>query len=245
MCLYATLQVSIKVSRMSPSKQCASDHLPTWLLKECASTVAPFITRKLNMSLTGGDFPSPWKHTIVTALLKKAGLDDSIVSSYRPVSNLPHLSKILERIVHHQVISHLEEFKLVPDFQSASRHGHSTEMAVLKVYSDLIDAISNGKFALLSLLDLTAPFDTVDHNILLHRLEITFGFRGVPLQRMRSYLDGRTQSIRLGGKSTTPRPAVYGVPQGSVLGPLLFTLYTADIGKVIKPIWSDSSQLCR
>ena len=77
----------------------------------------------------------------MTPLLKKAGLDDSIVSSYRPVSNLPHLSNILERIVHHQVISHVEEFKLLPDFQSAYRCGHSTETAVLKVFSDLIDAI--------------------------------------------------------------------------------------------------------
>ena len=128
----------------------------------------------------------------------------------------------------------LEELKLLPDFQSAYRRGHSTETAVLKVYSDLIDAISNGKFALLSLLDLTAAFATVDHNILLHRLEITFGFRGVPLQRMRSYLDGRTQSILLGGISTSPRPPVYGVPLGSVSGPLLFTLYTTDIGKVIQ-----------
>ena len=99
------------------------------------------------MSLTGGDFPSPWKHAIVTHLLKKAGLDDSIVSSYRPLSNLPHLSKILERIVHHQMISHLEEFKLLPDFQSAYRRSHSTETAVLKVFSNLIDVISKGKFA--------------------------------------------------------------------------------------------------
>ena len=74
----------------------------------------------------------------------------------------------------------------------------------------------------------------VDHNILLHRLEITFSFRGVLLQWMRSYLDRRTQSILLGGKSTAPRPAVYGVSQVSVLGPLLFTLYMADIGKVIQ-----------
>ena len=172
----------IRAIRISPLKQCASDPLPTWLLKECASTVAPFITRILNMSLTGGDFPSPWKHAIVTPLLKKAGLDDSIVSSYRPVSNLSHLSKIRERIVHHHVISHLEEFKLLPDFQSAYRHGHSTETAALKVYTDLINAISNGNFALLSLLDLTTAFDTVDHNILLHRLEITFSFCGIPLQ---------------------------------------------------------------
>ena len=154
------------------------------------------------MSLTGGAFPLPWKHALVTPLLKKAGLDDFIVSSYRSVSNLPHLSKILERIVHRQAISYLEEFKLLPDFLSAYRRGHSTETAVLNVYSDLIGAISTEKFTLLSLLDLTAAFDTVDHKILLHRLEITFDFRGVPLQWMCSYLDGRTQSI-LVGKSTS------------------------------------------
>ena len=92
--------------------------------------------RILNLSLTGGDFPSPWKHAILIPLLKMAGLDDSIVSSYRPVSNLPHLSKILEMIVHRQMISLLEEFKLLPDLQSAYRRGRSTETAVLKVYSD-------------------------------------------------------------------------------------------------------------
>ena len=95
------------------------------------------------------------------------------------------------------VISHLEELKLFPDFQSAYRRGHSTETAV----SDLIDAISNGKFDLLSLLDLTAAFDMVDHNILLHRLQTTFGFHGIPFQWMRSYLDGWTRSVLLGGNS--------------------------------------------
>ena len=87
------------------------------------------------------------------------------------------------------MISHLEEFKLLPDFQSAYRRGHSIETAVLKVYSDLINAISNEKFALLSLLHLTGAFDTIDYNILLYRLEITFGFRCVSFQWMRSYLD--------------------------------------------------------
>ena len=148
----------------------------------------------------------------MTSLLKKAGLDDSIVSSYRRVANCPHLSKILERIVHLQVISHLEEFKLLPVFQSAFRCNYSTEMAVLKVYSDKTNSILNGKFALLSLSDLTAAFDMVNHNILLHCLETTFGFRGVPLQWMRSYLDDRTQCILLGGKWTVPWPTVYGIP---------------------------------
>ena len=98
---------------------------------------------------------------------------------------------------------------------------------------DLIDSISNGSLALLCLLDLTAAFDTVDHHILLRRLDITFDFRGSILSWLESYLDGCTQSVLLNGQSTVPLSVVCGVPQGSVLGPLLFTLYTIDIGRII------------
>ena len=139
-----------------------------------------------HLQIVAGDFPAPWKYAIVTPLLKKAGMDDSNVSSYKPVSNLPHLSKILERIVRRQLVGHLEEFKLLPDVQWAYRRGHSTETAVLTFYSYFIDAISNGKLALLSLLDLTAAFNTVDHAILLRCLETTFGFHGTTLKWLSS-----------------------------------------------------------
>ena len=101
---------------------------------------------------------------------------------------------------------------------------------------------------MLSLLDLTPAFDTVDRAILLRRLDTTFGFRGTTLKWLLSYLDGRTQSVHLNGQSTDPRRVVFVVPQGSVLGPLLFTLYTADIGKVIRKydlshhIYADNNQ---
>ena len=121
--------------RKSPSKQFLSDQFPTWLLKECANTVAPYLANSFNLSLVGGHFPSHWKHAIVTPPLKKAGLDDSNVSSYRPVSNLPHVSKILEEIVNRQLITHLDLNKLLPVVQSADSGGDSTETAVLKVYS--------------------------------------------------------------------------------------------------------------
>ena len=110
---------------------------------------------------------------------------------------------------------------------------HSTETAVLKVFSDIVDAIEKGEFALLTLLDLSAAFDTVDHEILLKRLSTTFGINSVALQWFRSYMADRTQSVHLGSDFTSPRPVTCGVPQGSVLGPILFSLYTADIGKLI------------
>ena len=107
-------------------------------------------------------------------------------------------------------------------------HGHSNETAVPEVNSVLIDAVSDGKITL-SLWDLTATLGTIEHNILLRRLETAFRFRGVSLQRTRSYLDRRTQSVLLKRKSTAP--ALYGIHQGFVLRSLLFTLYTANIDK--------------
>ena len=118
--------------------------------------------------------------------------------------NLSHLSKILERIVHRLLIGHLEEFKLLPDVQLAYCRGNSTETAVLKVYSDFINTILNGKLALLSLLDLTAAFDTVNHAILLQHLDMTICFRGTTLKWLSSYLEIRTQSVHLNGQSTDP-----------------------------------------
>ena len=132
----------------------------------CITELAPYITRTLNISLSLGCFPSSWKHAIVSPSLKKVGLDDSIPANYRLVSNLPFLSKVLERIVHRQTTAYLLQHQLLPEFQSAFRRGHSTETAVLKVFSDIIDSLEKGNFALLCLLDLSAAFDTVDHEII-------------------------------------------------------------------------------
>ena len=151
--------------KAAPSKQCLLDPLPKWLLKDCASLLAPYITVIINSTLTVGSFPIPWKHAIVSHLLKKAGLDVSLPTNYRPISNLSFLSKLLERVICKQTTDYLIEHKLL-EIQSAYRRGHSTETAVLKVFSDIIDAIKKGQLSLLSLLDLSAAFDTVDHSIM-------------------------------------------------------------------------------
>ena len=111
------------------------------------------------------------------------------------MSNVTFLSKVLERVVHRQMSSYLIVNKLMPDFQSAYRPGHYTETAVLKVFSDIIDAIDKGQLALLSLFDLSASFDTVDHHILRQRLQRSFGVDGIAIQWFDSYLTERTQSV--------------------------------------------------
>ena len=132
------------------------------------------------------------EHATISPLIKKSGLDDAIPSSYRPVSNLPFLSKVLERVIHRQNIAYLDKNNLLPDIQSAYRRGHSTETALLKVFSDLIDAMDSGRLVLLSLLDLSATFDTLDHDILRQRMSASFGITGKSLQWYDSYLKDRT-----------------------------------------------------
>jgi hypothetical protein len=122
----------------------------------------------------------------------------------------------------------------LPSTQSAYRKFHSTETALLKVFSDLCHAIDDGNTCLLGLLDLSAAFDTVDHNILLTRLDLSFGVKGSVLQWFSSYLSDRTQTVQVAGCSSTKSPLKCGVPQGSILGPLLFIIYTSPVTDIVR-----------
>ena len=176
--------------------------------------IAPFITRLVNQSLSAGSVPSTFKLAVITPLLKKAGMDDSDTRSYRPISNLSVLSKILERVVAKQMVSYLNDNSLMPEVQSAYRTHHSTETALAKVLSDILMAIDSGNIALLSLLDLSAAFDTVDHEILLRRLNQSFGLTSTVLSWLTSYLSDRKQCVRHSGSTSCATPLTCGVPQG-------------------------------
>ena len=225
-------EVEDVIRKMNPST-CALDPFPSALLKANISAISPFITKIINHSLLAGYIPSALKTAVIRPLLKKSTLDPENLSNYRPISNLPFLSKILEKIVAAQLHNHLTHNSLFEKFQSGFRHGHSTETALVRVTNDLLMAADSGSPSLLILLDLTAAFDTVDHNILLHRLQHTIGLSDNVLNWFTSYLTDRTEHVALGKARSLTHKVICGVPQGSVLGPTLFTLYLLPLGRVI------------
>ena len=170
----------------------------------------------------------------VRPLLKKAGMDKENLRSYRPISNLSYISKLLERVVAVRLDKHIISNNMYGNTQSAYRKHHSTETALLKVTSDILSAIDAGSSCLLVLLDLSAAFDTLDHTILLRRLETHFGVTGHALQWFVSYLSHRSQRVIVGDDVSSVHRLEYGVPQGSVLGPILYSMYTAPLSDIIR-----------
>uniref|UniRef100_A0A4W3JFX6 Reverse transcriptase domain-containing protein n=1 Tax=Callorhinchus milii TaxID=7868 RepID=A0A4W3JFX6_CALMI len=228
---------------------CSLDPIPTPLLISQHHLLAPHITDIINLSLSCGSVPIPLKTATITPTLKKPSLDASQLSSYRPISNLPFLSKVLERVVASQLRSFLSTHSLFEHLQSGFRAAHSTETALVKVTNDILTICNQGSLCLLVLLDLSAAFNTVDHTILLHRLSSHLNLQGPVLESFRLYLSHRLHYVSTKGFSSTPRTVSCGVPQGSVLGSLFFTLYMLPLGDIIRRhgvnfhMYADDTQL--
>lgn len=222
-----------KIISSAPSKSCTLDPLPTSLLKKSIGVLLPCITSLVNWSLQTGTFPSQFKVALVTPLLKKPDLDHEVLKNYRPISNLPFLGKALERIVSMQLNQHLVTNELCSIFQSAYKVNHSTETALLRVTNDINLALDSHNDVVLVMLDLSSAFDTIDYNILIDRLQSRYGITGTALEWITSYLTNRSQSTVINHCQSDPSLLEYGVPQGSVLGPLLFSLYVAPIEDII------------
>ena len=177
-----------------------------------------------------GEFPTSLKKSI----LKKLDLDSEIYQNYRPLANISFMSKVIEKSVAIQTYSYLNNNALFPSLQSAYRAHHSSETALLRVTNDILKALDSRNDVILILLDHSAAFDTLDHNILLSRLHLYFGFKGIVLNWFTYLLPSRSYTrVNIAGSSSSPRNLHYGVPQGSILGPLLFTLYIAPLQDVI------------
>ncbi|PIK38386.1 putative RNA-directed DNA polymerase from mobile element jockey-like [Apostichopus japonicus] len=218
----------------SSNTSCEMDPIPTWLLKDCLEPLLPIITSLINISLRNGEVPDNFKYAHIRPHLKKATLDQNILENYRPVSNLSFLSKVLEKVVARRLDQYMDDNELQEKYQSAYTKLHSTETALIKVHSDIMHNIDDGKAVALVLLDLSAAFDTIDHSILLNRLRNVYGITGNALKWMTSYLQNRRQSVIIDNIKSAPLLLKYGVPQGSVLGPKLYTMYTKPLGDLIR-----------
>ena len=233
----------------SSNSSCLLDPEPTWLLKQHLEIHLPALTEIVNSSLRYGIFPTNAHTAMVSPLLKKPSLCKDDLKNYRPVSNLHFSAKIIEKCAAKQFVEHLTSHQLMDPLQSAYRAFHSTETALIKVQTGIMTDIDSKHVVLQTLLDLSAAFDTVDHDILINRLENRFALDGTVLQWFASYLRGWKSQVNVAGHLSDPLISEFGVPQGSVMGPLLFTAYIRPIGDIaIKygvkyHIYADDTQL--
>ena len=238
-----------QIIRSSKPKSCDLDPIPTSLLKACSVELAPVICRIVNLSLETASFPETYKYAIVKPLLKKPTLDTEL-KNYRPVSNLPFVGKLIEEVVSQQINAHLVNNRLLEPLQSTYKARHSSETALIAVFSDILCELDKPDTAvLLSLLDMSAAFDTVNHSILLKRLEHTFGVTDKVLAWFQSYLMDRKLSIVIGSARSDPITLDCSLPQGSKIGPRSYSEYTQPLGNLLRVLtilyhfYADDSQL--
>ena len=202
------------------------DGINTKILKTACETLLPVLVHIFNQSLATGIVPTELKVAKVIPIFKKG--DPELTINYRPISVLPSISKILEKLMHSRLFSFLNKFNILYDNQFGFRSNHNTTYAVAYLTSEIIKAYEKGDATLGVFVDLQKAFDTIDHDILLDKLEY-YGIRGIALRWFRSYLQERVQRVTYGGVNSRPGMVACGVPQGSILGPLLFNLYINDI----------------
>ena len=210
-------------------------------------TLSPFSYQShlANLSFTQATFPSKFKLALISPLLKKHGLPKSDLANFRPISNLNTIGKIFERLALIRFFPHISKSPSFSPLQSAYRKFHSTETALLKITNDIMETIDSGKITILTALDMSAAFDTLDHVTLLHRLQHTFGFNlsGYVISWIRSYLTDRSSFVKSDSSSSPSTTILTGVPQGSVLGPLLFVLFILPIANVINSDQSNQNNI--
>ena len=224
------LEVLNLVRELNVCKSSAIDQISTKVMKEAFFSQITRLVRLFNLSLRDGSIPDSWKCALIVPLHKGGNVKD--VNNYRPVSLLPIQGKVIEKIVHNRLISHLEEHDILDSRQGGFRKNHSTTDTSVNFVDDIYRAMNTGEITIAVFIDLRKAFDTVNHNILNSKLH-KYGIRNANLTWIKNYLTNREQQTLVNGSKSGSLPVTCGVPQGSVLGPLLFLVYVNNMSNVL------------
>ena len=217
------------ISEVDTSKSSAIDNINSMVLKDALTALVPYITKIYNASLRNATFPKAWKFGTVVPIPKQDNITE--VTNLRPISLLPMPGKLLEKMVCNRLKQYLETNHILSECQFGFRKGMSTSNAISSLLDEIYNNLNNCKTTFAVFLDLKKAFDTVSHNVLYYKLS-QIGLSDHSITWFTSYLNNRWQRVNLNGSMSEYESNPYGVPQGSILGPVLFTIYINSLVQV-------------